>query len=56
VGEAVGELRRSFAPSLSPILMTVEATFGAGVIGGISRRETLERLGGEGAGFGCEKL
>ena len=55
VGEAVGELRRSFAPSLSPILMNVEAIFGAGVIGGISRRETLERLGGEAAGFGCEK-
>lgn len=52
-GEAVGDFRRSFAPSLSPILTTVEATFGSGLTGVISRRETLERLGGDAAGFGC---
>jgi hypothetical protein len=46
-GEMVGELERIFAPSLSPILTRIEATLGTGVRGGVSRNETLERLGGE---------
>jgi hypothetical protein len=53
MGEVVGEFERSFAPSLSPILARAEATFGAGVQGGRSRRDVLERLGGTTAGFGC---
>lgn len=53
MGDVVGELERSFAPALSPILARAEATFGAGVQGGLSRRDVLERLGGDTAGLGC---
>lgn len=52
-GETVGTFERLFAPALSPILTRVEATLGAGIAGGVSRAEVLERLGGENGGLGC---